>query len=148
MSHVRTQIRKEFQSELLIIPDFEGRVYATRNYPFQRDQLPACNIYIGDEVSEALNLSMGHRILNRIASVNVELFYQGTDAVDDAIDNLCVAVEQILGASLLASLVSENTLTGTTFDFNADGEQIAATAVMQYQATYQTSEDNPEQAGG
>lgn len=148
MPHVRELIRDAAVSALAGIAG--GRIYASRAYNVQQGELPALLVYTLSERSDAIRLSMaGARRLQRTLDLAVEVYASGA-SVDDALDALCVEVEEAMHASAaaggLAALIEDMTLSATQVGLAGDGNRSVGVAQLRYTIEYHTAEGAPSAA--
>ena len=146
MAHVRKQIRDRFETLLSAGATLAtGGVYASRVYPLTGTKLPALAIYAGSETS-ALE-TMGAKTLARDLSLIVDAYVRVTDTFDDAIDALCVQVEEAIAADYSLNGLAKNTvLTSTEIDLDGEAERPIGVARMTFTIRYVTSIGDVETA--
>ena len=126
-------------------------MYSTRLYSFRENQLPAVNVYMGPEESEASTMggkmgapNMTQRLMFRTVPLMVEVYVAAVEQVDDVLDQAAVQIENVLGNTLLDGLAREITLIGTTPEIDANGEVPVGVLSMTWNVIYQTLEGQPE----
>lgn len=146
MAHVRKQIRDRFEALLSAGATLAtGGVYASRVYPLTEAKLPALTIYAGSETSGLE--TMGAKTLARDLSLIVDAYVRVTDTFDDAIDALCVQVEEAIAADYSLNGLAKNTvLTSTEIDFDGEAERPVGVARMTFTIRYVTSIGDVETA--
>jgi hypothetical protein len=146
MAHVRKQIRDRMASTISTGATLvSSRVYTTRVYPLTDANLPAITVYTGSEVSSRLN--MGLNDLNRILTVDVDIYVRATSTFDDDVDAIAVQVEEaIAGDFTVNGLAKEAVLAGTDIQFSGDAEQPIGIAKLTYSVRYITALNDVETA--
>jgi hypothetical protein len=146
VAHVRKSIRDRIVSVLTSnVTLVRTRVYGTRVYPLNEDELPAITVYSGSEVSSRLN--MGLNDLNRSLSVEVDIYVRATGTFDDDVDAIAVQVEEaIAGDFTVNGLAKEAVLTGTDIQFSGDAEQPIGVAKLTFTVRYVTALNDVEAA--
>ena len=147
MSHVRQQIRDQAVTELSAITTF-SQVKSTRVYQWRKTNLPACNVFTEEEESEPIVMNRpGQRKVQRDLMMMVEIYATATaDTVDDALDDLIVEVEGILGNSTLGGLAYDVALRKTETDYDGEGDVPVGVASLTWSVQYFTLEGDPETA--
>lgn len=147
MSHVRTQIRNQAVTELLAgTTAFGSSIFSTRLYNFRNSNLPACNVYAGEESAEVATMGPGNsRIISRTLELLVDCYLEDS-ALDDGLDDLAVEVEKVLGATTFNRLAFDVSLINTSFDMDSNGEKPVGICTLSWQVKYHVVESDPETA--
>jgi hypothetical protein len=146
MAHVRQQIRDRVATLVTGLPTVGNNVYKMRKYALDDAKLPAICVYTMDESSSLITI--GSRTLNRTVNVAVQIFLRGTStAVSDAIDAICVAVEEAIAADFTLNGLAKSCILGDTqIDINVEGERSIGNASLVYTVEYVTSIGDVETA--
>lgn len=146
MSHVRQDIRDNIVTTLTNLPIIGTNVYKTRVYPLANNKLPGLCIYTGSESSEAVTLTRPRTKL-RILEVFVEAYATATADLDDALDDICVEVEEALALDVTRGGKAKDTVvTATEMEFSGEGDKPVGVARMTVTVTYMTPENSVETA--
>lgn len=146
MSHIRTQVRDEFETLLATVTEFGSRITSQQVYPVAKADLPMAVISLPREDIEARTLMMP-RVLARTQKVFVRVYCAAAADVVDALDALCLKVEQALFANentlTLNGKAKLITLQSVTIEHNATGELRWAVAVHEIEVQVMALESNP-----
>ncbi len=148
--HARQQLRERIANETLdSIKALTGAgvIYKQRVYP--KTKFPAIAVYTGRERYEVENpgyiVGDKPKIYRRWQTVIVEIIVQTNTAPDDALDDLCVHVERLIGnddsqgdAAIATDLVE------TTIDITGESEKQTHMARLLYEIEYRTDGNDPE----
>ena len=146
MSHVRQDIRDNIVTTLTNLPIIGTNVYKTRVYPLANNKLPGLCIYTGSETSEAVTITRPRTKL-RILEVFVEAYATATADLDDALDDICVEVEEALALDVTRGGKAKDTVvTATEMEFSGEGDKPVGVARMTVTVTYMTPENSVETA--
>lgn len=136
MSHKRKAIRHAMRDILMASPTLAGRVFTTRARPTETRELPVVILYALDEDAERINYQGS---LMRALSVAVEIRATASGNLDDALDDLCSAVEAALATDRqLTGLVTDSVIASTAIGLDGEGEARQAIATLRYNVRYQT----------
>lgn len=112
------------------------RVFKTRTYAVQTAEVPAICVYTLRETSEDLDLD---GTLDRSVNLAIEIYARDREAPDDELDDLCQAVEDLMGADqTLGGTALDNRLAETLFGYDSEGRAVAGMARLRYAVRYQT----------
>ena len=146
MSHVRQDIRDNIVTTLTNLPIIGTNVYKTRVYPLANNKLPGLCIYTGSETSESVTITRPRTKL-RILEVFVEAYATATADLDDALDDICVEVEEALALDVTRGGKAKDTVvTATEMEFSGEGDKPVGVARMTVTVTYMTPENSVETA--
>jgi hypothetical protein len=146
MSHARQDIRDNIVTTLTGLSITGSNVYKTRVYPLANNKLPGLCIYTGSETSEAVTLTRPRTKL-RVLEVFVEAYATATADLDDALDDICVEVEEALALDVTRGGKAKDTVvTATEMEFSGEGDKPVGVARMTVTVTYMTTENNVETA--
>lgn len=142
MTHVRQQIREAFCTALASVAG--GRVFKSRVYPLEQQELPGCLVSAASEVSAAGSMGVP-RLMNRTARLQVRIVAAENADVDDVLDSLCADVEAALAmpCAALAGLAQVVTLTSTDIRLTGAGMRPLGSAELTYDVQYRTTENAP-----
>jgi hypothetical protein len=143
MAHVRTQIREAMKAALTGLPTTGAKVFKSRDWPRNAEELPALLIYSGPESSEPVDFD---EATDRDYDVVVEVaLFAGADGIDDFMDQIAVEVENAVQADqTFGGLAKSTTLTGSEPDVNLDGEMPFGSLAMTYSVNY-VADSDPEE---
>lgn len=151
MSHPRKLIRQEVARRLLGTPQSRPtaageRVYPSRVIPLdgrgEDPRLPAILVYTKRETVDRNYVSQW--ALKRILELAVEVAVVGDAGLDDALDDLCERIEELvareptLGGNAVGAVLSE-----TEIDFEGEGDRPAGAARLTFEVTYFTDVPAP-----
>lgn len=146
MSHVRKQIRDNIVTTLTGLATTGSKVYKTRVYPLAEGKLPGLCVYTGSETLEASTLTRP-RTKTRNLEVFVECYASGVSNVDDALDDICVEVEEALAVDVTRGGKAKDTVvTAAEMEFSGDGEKPVGVARLTVSVLYMTKENDVELA--
>src|SRR5947209_4166802 len=94
MSHKRTLIRQAAVTKLSGATAAGTRVYSNVSLPLDELELPAINLYTLSESSEEFNV--GPPRLRRNLKLACEITAEANSSLDDTLDSIAYAVEQLL----------------------------------------------------
>lgn len=146
MSHARTQIRRAVKAALTGVTSAGARVYTKRIADLPAADLPALVILSGDEDVQPANLSGA---MDRTTSVAVQGYVKAPDdgadkdEVQDALDDLMVEVEELLGSFFLAG-VRRFTLETVSAHPTADAPSSVGAFELRYSAQYSAQFGAPQ----
>ena len=144
--HVRHQIRNQVVTQLTGLATTGSNVYDSRIYPLEDGNLPAILIYTKSEVSEPLDIG-SNRTLERVLSLNVEVYVKSTSSFEDTLDTICKEVEVAIAADpTLSGKAKDCHLESTEIEFNSEGEKPLAFATLTFLTNYYVQEQNPDVA--
>jgi len=146
MSHVRKQIRDYFAVSLNGLTTTGSKVYASRVYPLQSENLPAVLVYTTSEDSDEAAFSK-QRVQNRVVDVMVEGYVKAVTGFDDTLDQIAREVEEALLDDPTCGGLSQNmVLTSTETEYSGEGETPVGTIRMTFQVNYRTVTGSPDSA--
>jgi minor tail protein U len=135
MAHQRSSIRDAVESLLMDETDAGENVYANRETRLWRTELPSICIYTKDESANGRDLSSRQSI--RTLQLIIEIKVKATSGTDDALDDICDQVEEIIkdnndlsGTSLATQYIS------TEITLDAESEEESGVAILTYQVKY------------
>ena len=139
MAHVRKQIRDYFASALTSgVALVNRRVFPTRIFPLDGDNLPCLAVYAVSEVSGLQ--TMGQKTLTRDVSVSVEAYIKARNTFDDDIDAIAVQIEQAIAAdTTLGGVAKDAVLASTEIEFSPEAERPVGVARLTFTVRYVTS---------
>nr|BAR35091.1 Phage minor tail protein U [uncultured Mediterranean phage uvMED] len=144
MAHARKAIRDNIKTTLSGLTTTGTNVYQSRVYPMAASRLPGILIYNKIEETEYRTVN-SPRLQERVSTFNIEVYVKGTANFDDSLDQICLEIEEALSVDLTRGGNAEDTRI-TTFeaDFNGDGDQPVAVALLTVEVRYQARENNPD----
>lgn len=146
--HIRQQIRNAMGNALVTIPEFNGRVYMSRVYPFSTESLPGVNISFVSEITseDGPAAIQGGREMFRVATMSVTINCLGQDSFDE-FDDLSAKVEKALYSSdELPCIVKDWVLVNTEIEVLPEAEDPVTLGEMQWEFLYANLDKDPEKA--
>ena len=143
MPHVRKQIRDRVKALVTGLTTTGSRVYASRIYPLQNDNLPGLCIFteneeIDDEEGKVERLQ--HRYLNVVVTGHAKV----TSGLDDDLDTIAEEVETAVFADrFLNGLAMALDLISIETGFSADAEKPSGEIEIKFRVQYFTAEGAP-----
>jgi hypothetical protein len=134
VSHRRKQIRDAIMDRLAGVPVTLTR---SRVHNWQVDELPGIAVYALSEQSETTPIDS--RDMTRTVTVAVELYVRGGDSIDDAVDDLCVAIEAAMEGDdegLFGDLAVDSALVRTTIGLVGEGDRRNGICRLEYEVAY------------
>ena len=139
--HQRQIIREAVHTALFGKTSVGDKVSKNRQRPYRTKKLPAIDIVnLDDDVDDASRNS-APRELEHTYSLGIRVRVAVTDAVDDVMDSLAEEIEPLMHADRYfggAAGGMGSMLTGTAFDFDAEGEFDIGLMTLNYDFEYQT----------
>lgn len=147
MSHARKQIRDAVVQLVTGLASTSSRVYPSRLYSMNENDLPSLSIYMADrggaEVIERVTLSTPVRYHRRFAMV-IEGHAMADDNIDDVLDQLALEIETAMAAPLVVgSRTLPASLQGTEKEMAGDQERQIGVVRLTYSVAYVTAENTP-----
>ena len=144
MTHARQQIRAAVVAALTDLTLTKKRVFPTRVYPINNDELPCLLVYTTDESSEIATMQPPRRI-RRLLNLSVDGVVKLVDGYDNKADAISVEVEKALyNNTSLNALIKDIFLTSTEIKATGEAEKPVVVVSMNFQVEYHTPENNPE----
>jgi hypothetical protein len=141
MSHVRQQIREQVVTLCTGLTTTGSRVYDTRLYNLDSDDLPGLVIYTQNESSTKSTLSPS--TYERELDVLIEGYAQANNDIEDTLDTISKEVEDAIGADpLLNGKAVDSELTSTEIEFTSIGESPIGILRLTYRVLYMTLSTN------
>ena len=145
-NHIRQQIRERIATNLTGLTTTGTKVYQSRVYPLEDNNLPGLIIYTVSEESEPAVIGTD-RLLDRKLNVVIEGYCEAISNYDDTIDTICKEVEVAMaGDRTINSLAKDNYLILTDIAYNGEGKKPVAYCSMTFMVEYMTNETTPDQA--
>lgn len=143
MAHLRKQIRQAIQAALIAGNTKAGsRVFSSRTLPLERTELPALNVVVLDESSDAGASNTEPTILNRTAQFGIIAVTTLSDKIDDELDDFAEQVETVVEAASVSGfgqpMVIDTTLTGTVISIDEEQKRPIGAIRLTYAVRYQT----------
>ena len=146
--HIREQLRNAIGNALVLIPEFNGRVYMSRVYPFSTESLPGVNIsFMSENIQEEerANVKEGREIF-RLCTFEVVINLMGQDS-DNEFDDLSALVETaIYTGAEIRCIAKDWLLESTEIEVLPEAEDPVTLGKMQWQFLYANVDTNPEVA--
>lgn len=144
MAHVRKLIRDDIETTLTGLSTTGSNVYQTRVYPIAENRLPGLAIYTSSEATEYATINPP-RTQIRTLTVSVDVYAKAVTAYDDALDAICVEIEEALYTDRTRGGNAKDTrITAFDSDFSGDGDQPVARATLTVEVDYVTLENDVE----
>lgn len=148
MAHQRQLIRTAAAAALLNRTAAEERVYATREAPFKRCELPALAVYTLEESVLPDSRSTAPRELTRNLQLAVVGVVELNEKVDDAVDELALEVERAMARDAwLGDTCVDSILASTEIGIDEAAKRPTGMVRLVYSVTYRTyapeAEDTP-----
>lgn len=136
MAHKRKLIRGAAKNMLSNLDKTGARVYTSRVYPLESDNIPGLLIYTTEEESDLL--SQGGS-LQRFLTLTVEGYVKNTGRIDDDCDEIAEDVEDAIAAD---RTLDENAvftyLESTEIIFDAETDKPVGIIKMNFKVEYHT----------
>lgn len=150
MSHVRQQIRERVATTLASSGSSAGsRVYSTRVVSLDETLLPAICVYtMRDE--GAVEYEGSPRSYMRTLALVIEAYARVASDLDDALDSLCVSIEEALAADRFVNNLAFETeylmteILLTAIQGTDGGDRQIGVARLTYRVRYQVNETDVE----
>ena len=134
--HPRAKIRAAIVDMLIRKTSADERVYATREVPWKRIELPGIAVYALSD--EPVEVTYYPEVAQRNATMEVLLVASVTEQVDDALDSLALQVEQLLIADpTFRGTADLSRYTGTQIGIAEDLGRPVGVARVTFEARYQ-----------
>lgn len=146
MAHVRQTIRSNITTTLTGLTTTGSNVFQTRFYPLSENKLPALGIYCKTDTGEYESVTKPRTVQHQ-AEYSVEIYAKATANVENTIDTITTEVSEALVTDLTRGGNAKDTkVTDFNFDFNSEGDQPVAVAVLTILVDYATLETDVESA--
>lgn len=133
--HKRAEIRDYVVSKLQSATSAGSNVFGNRFAPLWENETPSILVYSLDESSVDLNMSQ--KILRRTLHLGIEIRHEGTEQLDDVIDDISDEVEILMKDDQdLGGNVIKSDLVSTEFDMSMDAEVPIAALRLNYEIVY------------
>lgn len=144
--HQRQTIREAVVAQLVNKTDAAERVFATRQVPWQRTELPGISVYaLEEEVDAGASLlppfgSGEARILSRNLQLAVVAIVSLTEKVDDALDAIALEIETAIDAapSFGVAAVKDSVLAATEIEIVEEATRPVGVVRLTYNVEYHT----------
>lgn len=147
MSHVRKQIREKVGTILTTASAAEV-ISQSRVYPIPPTTASAALIYTNTEAVLDTTLTYPRK-QNRELTLVVEAVARAVTDLDDALDALCVKIEEAIANNhTLDGLAKDTALIDTTITHDFNGDAPIGNARMQFRVLYRTAENDVETSLG
>ena len=145
-NHLRRQIREAVATAVTGLATTSTRVFQSRVYPLEANDLPCLMIRTISESSEPATIH-GPRELYRVLSVEIDAIAKAVADLDDTLDQICKEVEIAMAADLtLGGKCKSVTLTNTTIELSGSSEVPTGRAAMTFDVDYYVLENAPDVA--
>lgn len=145
MVHIRQQLRTKAKA---IVEGAGITAFINRDKQISQAELP-CTVITTDKdrvqpfINSGNRAGCGSNRTNRIIDLVIRVYAQSYQNVDNALDDLCVAIENAFAEDLTINTAYLD-LELTSIDIFGEGEQPIAVATMNYKAEFKNISD-PEQ---
>lgn len=144
MSHARSTIRDAFVTALAGLTTTGARVYKSRLYPLDNDNLPGLTVFV---TSEEVGEDEGKiaRIQHRSCEVVVKGYDKLIAGLDDQLDTIAAEVESaVFNATVPGSIALD--LVNTESDIETGTEKPVGEITLTFRVQYLTEEGAPNTA--
>lgn len=146
MAHLREQIRDRVVTDLTGLTTTGSRVFRSRIYPLETNDLPGLCIFTKSETTDYDTITLP-RSTSRILEIGVEAYVKATADYDNTLDDISVEVEEALAGDVtLNNLVKDSKITSFESEYSGDGEQPVAIGRFTIEALYRVKENDVETA--
>lgn len=142
--HQRQIIREAVHAVLLGNTTVGAEVAKNRQRPYRNRELPAIDIMNADDSVDPESANTAPKELLHTYSLDLLVRVKVTDAVDDAMDALAKEIEPLMHVDPFfggAAGEKGSSLTGTSFDFDTEGEWDIGLMTLHYDFKYYTQAD-------
>jgi hypothetical protein len=140
--HVRTRIRAAAVAALTGLATTGTHVFASRVYNLRDADLPCLLVSTDDEDIDGAAFT--DQLLERSLQLRVRACQKATAALDDALDQMLLEVEQALTGNSLGGLCKPITPQSIRIVMDGSLEKPTGTADIVFQVTYFTAGTTPE----
>lgn len=146
--HVRNQIRNKIVELVTGLTTTADRVFASRLYPLQSEELPGLCVFTrAEEVDEEEGKL--EQLQHRDVFIIVAGYDKVTAGLDDNLDTIAAEVETAVFADrFLSGLVMLLDIVSTEIELNVEQETPFGEILITFRARYFTVEGSPEIAKG
>jgi hypothetical protein len=143
VSHARQQIREKIGT-ILTTANAASVISQSRVYPIPPDTTTAALIYTNTEVVLETTLTRPRK-QTRELTVVIEAVARSVANLDDALDTLCVTIEEAIANNpTLDTLAKDIALVDTSITHDFSGDAPIGNARMQFRVLYRTAENDVE----
>jgi hypothetical protein len=143
VSHARQQIREKIGT-ILTTANAASVISQSRVYPIPPDTTTAALIYTNTEVVLETTLTRPRK-QTRELTVVIEAVARSVTNLDDALDTLCVTIEEAIANNrTLDTLAKDIALVDTSITHDFSGDAPIGNARMQFRVLYRTAENDVE----
>lgn len=142
--HVRARLRYAVAALVTGLVPTGNRVYRSRAFVLSRDQLPSLSVYTPEE--EVLSVTLEEpSTIQRNLTVVIEGHAEKDDLVEDILDEIALAVELAMAASITVDAIGlPAQLLTTSTQIIDEGDIPLGVIRLTYQIPYSTLETTPE----
>jgi hypothetical protein len=140
--HARRTIREGITAVLKAASITGIRVYENRLYPVAESDLPCLLVISGGDQSDNLDMS-NDPLQERAVRVEIRAIVKTSKDLDDAMEALCLKVEQAMAGAVFAFKAGKRYL-GTEHRENALGNQPVGESRIFYEFIIMTRQSDPE----
>jgi len=150
-NHIRRQIREAFAAQVTGLATTGANVFQSRIQNLAATDLPALRIYTEQEGVQDDDILAVPYLQHREITLRVEAVAKASANLDDTLDQICLEVEQAIGASQSSSTLGglarlHCSLTGTQIQFDGSTDINAGIATMSWKVTALTMSNAPNVA--
>jgi hypothetical protein len=143
VSHARQQIREKIGS-ILTAANAAAVISESRVYPIPPDSTTLALIYTNSEIVAETTLTRPRK-QNRELTVVIEAVARSVSNLDDAMDTLCVSIEEAIANNpTLDGLAKDVALVDTSITHDFSGDAPIGNARLQFRVLYRTAENDVE----
>ncbi len=143
MPHARQQIRYAAATQVNGLTTTADRVYRSRVYPIEPENLPCLAIYAQEETRED-DQAGGEITEDRLLTLVVEGRAQANELLDDTLDTIAEEVEVVIASDrTLGGKVKYIYLESTEIEISVEGEHPTGLIKLNYMVEYRTDNNAP-----
>ena len=144
MSHARTSIRDAFVSALTGLTTTKSRVYKSRVYPLDNDNLPGLTVFVSTEEIDEEEGKIA-RIQHRYCEIVVKGYDKLTAGLDDQLDTIAEEVETAIFNTTIPGSYGLD-LINSESDIKTGAEKPVGEITLTFRVQYLTEEGAPNTA--
>ena len=145
MTHVRQQIRERIATNVTGLTTTGARVYQSRVYNLEAENLPGLLVYSNNETSERDTMGiLANQDLDRTLELVIEGYASTASNLDDVLDLIAEEVETAVAADPTCNGLSKDLfLSETTISLTGEGDSPAGVLSLTFQVSYRTTTTAP-----
>lgn len=143
--HVRKQIREAAVAALGGLPTSEDRVFKSRTYDLQENDVPGLRVYTNDESIGTASMGVGRRREHRLTLL-VEACSKQSAGMDDELDAMVKQVTARLDVNQGIGGAKWVEPRGVDIDMDGEADKEIGVARMTFEVLYYTAQGAPDVA--